>query len=142
MSLSQRPLLAHLASRLNNAQGFLRLILDSSRTSSSPHYLAKLVKYVMYLLLLLNARSLPLAWHIRVFRPVFVIKLQYRWLKLRTALMSQQQKEIEEDIWFDRLCPVGQDPFDTVVSYTSWASEFSNTSTCVILTGSCPYYRY
>lgn len=125
MSLSQRPLLTGLISRLNSTQDFLWLLLDSRRTSSSLHSLAKIVKYVFYLLLLLNTRSLPLAWHIRVFRPVFAIKLRHRWLKLRTALMSRQQKETEEDIWLDRLCPVGQDPFDTVVSYTSWASEFS-----------------
>lgn len=122
---SQRPLLTDLISRITSTRDFLRLLLDSRRTSSSLHYLAKLFTYAFYLLLLLNARSLPLAWHIRVFRPVFAIKLRHRWLKLRTALMSRQQKDIEEDIWLDRLCPVGQDPFDTVVSYTSWASESS-----------------
>ncbi|KAF8342468.1 hypothetical protein F5887DRAFT_974384 [Amanita rubescens] len=122
MSLSRRPHFTDLISRLRNTQDFLRLLFDSRRTSLSLYYLAKLAKYIFFLLLLLNARSLPLAWHIRVFRPVFAIKLRHRWLNLRTALMSRQQKEIEEDVWMDRLCPVGQDPFETVVTYTSSAS--------------------
>jgi hypothetical protein len=129
MSLSRRPPFADLISRLRNTQDFLRLVLDSRRTSISLYYLAKLAKYVFFLLLLLNVRSLPLAWHIRVFRPVFAIKLRHRWLNLRTALMSRQQKEIEEDLWMDRLCPVGQDPFKTLVTYTSSASEFLSSFT-------------
>ncbi len=124
MSLSRRPPFTDLISGLRNTQDFLRLLLDSRRTSLSLYYLAKLAKYAFFLLLLLNARSLPLGWHIRVFRPVFAIKLRHRWLNLRTALMSRQQKETEEDVWVDRLCPVGQDPFETLVTYTSWASEF------------------
>lgn len=145
MSLSRRPLFSDLISKLYNTQDFLRLVLDSRRTSLSFHYLAKLAKYTFFLLLLLNARSLPLAWHIRVFRPVFAIKLRRHWLSLRTALMSRQRKEIEEDVWLDRLCPVGQDPFETVVTYTSWASEFLPsfiTHLSNMLTGSRVNFRY
>lgn len=82
----------------------------------------KLAKFMFLLLLLLNVRSLPLAWHLRVFRPVFAIRLRYWWAMLRTMLMSRQEREKEEDRWLDSLCPLGQNPFEMVVPYTSWAS--------------------
>ncbi|KAM6491308.1 hypothetical protein JOM56_013547 [Amanita muscaria] len=85
-------------------------------------HLPRFLKYIVYLLLFLNVRSFPFAWHLRVFRPVVAIRLSYLMVKLRTLFMSRRQSEGEEDKWVDNICPVGQDPFTTQVSYYSWAS--------------------
>ncbi|KAM6491307.1 hypothetical protein JOM56_013546 [Amanita muscaria] len=82
----------------------------------------RLLKYVIYLLVLLNVRSFPLAWHFRVFRPVFAVRARYLALRLRTLFLSRRQWEKEEDKWLDNLCPVGQDPFNIQASHHSWAS--------------------
>ena len=109
--------------RFSDVQSFLQLLFAPGRASWSFYPLATLAKYVFYLLLLLNTRSLPLVWHIRVFRPVFAMTLRRRWLTLRTALMSRERKAKEEDTWMDQICPVGQDPFEAVVLFKTWASE-------------------
>ncbi|KAF8631503.1 hypothetical protein AX15_002367 [Amanita polypyramis BW_CC] len=111
-------------SRFNSAF-YTTLSVLSAHTGApkiSLYHLGKVAKHIFYLLLLLNARSSPLAWHIRIFRPAVFIRLNYRWMKLRTMLMSRERREKEEDSWLDGLCPVGQDPFDMAVPYNSWAS--------------------
>ena len=114
-------------SRLNSALHSLPLVRDGciGMKQLSLRHLSKAAKCIFYLLLILNARSLPLAWHIRIFRPVVLIRLRHRWMKLRTMLTSRGQREKEEDRWLDGLCPVGQDPFEMIVPYTSWASTFT-----------------
>jgi len=145
MSFSLSSLLTDGMSRFNNVQDFLRLLLDPRRASWSFYPLATLAKYAFYLLLLLNMRSLPLVWHIRVFRPVFAMTLRRRWLTLRTALMSRERKAKEEDIWMDQICPVGQDPFEAVVLFKTWASECHTSLIRLsgkVLTTLCSCCRY
>ncbi|KAK2463910.1 hypothetical protein APHAL10511_004082 [Amanita phalloides] len=111
-----------MSNRFNSVPDTLIPLLNVLRPGRPLPYATKVAKYVFFLLLLLNARSLPLAWHIRVLRPAFAIRLRHLWMRLRTVFMSRQQREKEEDRWLDGLCPVGQHPLDTVVSYQSWAS--------------------
>lgn len=61
---------------------------------------------------------------VRVWRPVFALRLAYYWLRLRIIFKSRRQKEIAVEKWFESLAPVGQNPLETVSTYKTWASEF------------------
>ena len=92
--------------------------IDTSLLSYVPIY----AKYIVAVLLVINARSLPLAWHLRIFKPIFVIWLKYQRFKLRMVFSSSEQRRRLEDKWFDDNSPVGKDPLNTVIPYYSWAS--------------------
>ncbi|KAG6828966.1 hypothetical protein H0H92_006148 [Tricholoma furcatifolium] len=79
-------------------------------------------KYLVFLLFLVNIRSWPLAWHFRVFRPVFAIRFQHTLVQLRTIFKSKAEKIKAEDEWLDSISPVGGDPLNYVVRYNTWAS--------------------
>ncbi|GLB45721.1 putative thioesterase-like superfamily protein [Lyophyllum shimeji] len=81
-----------------------------------------LAKFAVFLLFLVNVRSWPFAWHIRVFRPVTGIYIQLALLRLRLLFKSRAARLREIDQWRDSLCPVGADPFNYQVKYNSWAS--------------------
>ncbi|KAF8060216.1 hypothetical protein FPV67DRAFT_1513845 [Lyophyllum atratum] len=81
-----------------------------------------LAKYVLWLVILVNMRSWPLAWHFRVFRPVFRIRLAHKMVVLRSMFKSGATKIQAEDEWLDSICPVGSDPLKYVIKYNSWAS--------------------
>ncbi|KAG6907549.1 hypothetical protein DXG01_008535 [Tephrocybe rancida] len=78
-------------------------------------------KFIVFLLFLVNVRSWPLAWHIRVFRPVFRIRFQHSLLRLQTIFKSKAGKIKAEDEWLDSISPVGGDPMNYVVRYNTWA---------------------
>jgi hypothetical protein len=86
------------------------------------HFLPSATKYLLFLLLLINARSFPLVWHFRIFRPVIWIRLQYRLLRMRLMFKPLLVQDEAEAKWFDSLTPIGTNPFDQVVTYNSWAS--------------------
>ncbi|KAF8147820.1 hypothetical protein B0H34DRAFT_669212, partial [Crassisporium funariophilum] len=98
-------------------------------------------KLLVCLLFLLNIRSWPLAWHFRVFRPVFARRFQHLWLRIRMILQSPATKLRMEEKWLDSIAPVGQNPLKMVVPYKTWASlddsdfngHLSNSSYCKIL---------
>ncbi|KZP28434.1 hypothetical protein FIBSPDRAFT_1039559 [Athelia psychrophila] len=79
-------------------------------------------KYASLLLLLLNIRSVPLAWHARVFRPLVALQWRYYWLRLRIIFKSRKQKELAVGQWFEELLPVGLSPFDSLLSYKTRAT--------------------
>ncbi|TFY68123.1 hypothetical protein EVJ58_g1217 [Rhodofomes roseus] len=81
-----------------------------------------LLKYVAVLLFLVNARSWPLTWHFRVFRPVMSLRLRWYMLQLRLLLKPKQVKRREKAKWLQELCPVGQDPLEFVYTWKGWAS--------------------
>ncbi|KAF8636053.1 hypothetical protein AX17_003837 [Amanita inopinata Kibby_2008] len=94
----------------------------SKMMSAGYKYAPSVFKYLFYFLLLINVRSLPLGWHIRIFRPVFSIRFQHRLLKLRTLFLPRSTRDVYEDRWLDTLCLIGQHPIKTTVLYKSWAS--------------------
>ncbi|KAJ6552160.1 hypothetical protein B0H10DRAFT_2180932 [Mycena sp. CBHHK59/15] len=79
-------------------------------------------KYLALLLLVLNAGSWPLVWHLRVFAPVFKLRAQHRLLKIRHAFSSKKQRELALDRWYESKMPIGEHPFRKVLTYRSWAS--------------------
>lgn len=112
-------------------------------------------KYLLFAILLVNVRSWPLMWHckcntfsnndvclrttVRVFTPVIKLQLRHKLLKWRTICWSRTDQNIAEDKWLDSITPIGQNPFDSTTSYTSWASEYCLTVvTCPMLTSTTP----
>ncbi|KII83759.1 hypothetical protein PLICRDRAFT_46932 [Plicaturopsis crispa FD-325 SS-3] len=81
---------------------------------------ASLYKLAFFILLAINARSLPFAWHLRVFRPVFYINARrvLAWLRARLS----PRPHLAMDAWYERIPPVGADPFALVIKYNSWVA--------------------
>lgn len=61
---------------------------------------------------------------VRVFRPVFKIRGEYRWLLLRTMFCSKEVRDKKVDEWLDGRSPIGEDPLDKVSVYRTRASEY------------------
>ncbi|KAG2069670.1 hypothetical protein BDR04DRAFT_1101342 [Suillus decipiens] len=79
-------------------------------------------KYIFLVLLLINFRSLPFAWHIRVFFPVVRLRLQYYLLRLS---ILHKPREVRTKIltdWHENLCPIGANPFELVTIQHGWTS--------------------
>jgi acyl-CoA thioesterase FadM len=79
-------------------------------------------KYIFFVLLLINFRSLPFAWHIHVFLPLLRLRLQYYLLRFRILF---KPKEVRAKIladWGEGLCPIGANPFELVVVHHGWTS--------------------
>ncbi|KXN85929.1 Protein THEM6 [Leucoagaricus sp. SymC.cos] len=79
-------------------------------------------KWLVVLLFLLNAKSWPLMWHYRVFRPVFIIRGEYYFLLLRTLFDSKKTRDKKIDEWLDSAIPIGEVPFDKVAVYKARAT--------------------
>ncbi|KDQ23283.1 hypothetical protein PLEOSDRAFT_1048928 [Pleurotus ostreatus PC15] len=84
--------------------------------------LPTLAKYILYLLVLLNIRSFPLAWHVRVFQPVTNLRIKYRLFRLTLLFKSKKLKDKADAEWWDSVSPIGRNPFQDTVTYTSWSS--------------------
>ncbi|KAF7982684.1 hypothetical protein HWV62_27172 [Athelia sp. TMB] len=84
--------------------------------------LPAVAKYAAIGLLLLNVRSWPLMWHVRVFRPVFALRFRWYWLRVRTVFTSKTLKDKIYQKWFEDLAPLGKNPFEVVTTYNTWTS--------------------
>lgn len=97
----------------------LQKLLRSQSTTTS---VLSTSKYIFLLLLAINFRSLPFAWHIRVFLPVLQLRLQYYLLRIRILF---KPKEVRAKIladWGEGLCPIGANPFELVTVQNGWTS--------------------
>lgn len=130
------------------ADGFLKDIIPDvvksvalvpiPRLSGSLGY--SVIKYAALLLFLVNIRSWPLIWHcecailspglcyltclqVRVFNPVFAVRLRWYLLQLRLLFKSTQAKRSIKAKWLGELSPVGVDPLDFVHVWKNWACE-------------------
>lgn len=65
----------------------------------------------------------PYYGKVRVFRPVFRVRLQQLLLQWRTMFKSRAAKIQAEDVWLDSITPVGGDPLKHVIKYNTWASK-------------------
>ncbi|KAG0708710.1 hypothetical protein DFH29DRAFT_891685 [Suillus ampliporus] len=79
-------------------------------------------KYVFLVLLLVNCRSLPFAWHIRVFLPLLRLRLQYYILRLRIMFKSKKVRAKILTDWGETLCPIGANPFELVAVQHGWTT--------------------
>ncbi|KDQ50801.1 hypothetical protein JAAARDRAFT_41745 [Jaapia argillacea MUCL 33604] len=103
-----------------NALALIRS-LPANVLASPGSALSKLIKSIAVLLILLNIRSFPLAWHFVVFRPVFAMRFQHLSLGLRNLFKSKREKEIATERWLEGLAPVGADPFELTTIYPAYA---------------------
>ena len=101
--------------------------LISSNVGSVFRLLPSVMKYLLCIVFLLNARSWPLAWHgMFVCRPVIydissqhVFAPMYRMLQFRTIFERRAEKSRAEDCWLDSISPIGANPFNFNVPYMS-----------------------
>ncbi|KAI0338644.1 hypothetical protein BDW22DRAFT_1348350 [Trametopsis cervina] len=97
---------------INRSTGGLKVLLQRLPT---------LLKYVLGLLLLINIRSWPFIWHVKVFVPVIEIRTRYALHHLSTLFMSKKAKWESKDKFLSGLCPIGEDPIKFTTYATSWA---------------------
>ncbi|KIM66440.1 hypothetical protein SCLCIDRAFT_322128 [Scleroderma citrinum Foug A] len=115
------PAIPAVVTRTHDIQKFVAAL--QRRLSGIPRarYLSFL-KLCAFLVLLVNAGSLPFAWHLRVFWPIIVTRIQF--LLLRTRLLFKSSAE-RKRILAERVeahCPIGANPFEFVTVYRRWAS--------------------
>ncbi|KLO12162.1 hypothetical protein SCHPADRAFT_875833 [Schizopora paradoxa] len=90
------------------------LVWGDSSKSILP-FIPRPIRYLVVLLLIVNARSFPFTWHYRMFSPVAFLRLNW-WI----VRLSGQSKEK----WLDSRQPIGRSPFSPNICkpYKSWAS--------------------
>ncbi|KAJ7768942.1 hypothetical protein B0H16DRAFT_273697 [Mycena metata] len=79
-------------------------------------------KYFGLLLLLLNVRSLPLVWHIRVWSSVVQLRLALRWHRITHAFLPAARRKAALQAWYEDHLPVGSHPFRSSWTWSSWVS--------------------
>ncbi|KAF9236535.1 hypothetical protein BU15DRAFT_49876 [Melanogaster broomeanus] len=89
---------------------------------SPPSKFLSVLKYIAYVVLLANVGSLPFVWHIRVFWPIVVLKIEYYILRTRLIFTSKAERVRLLTATAEDLCPVGANPFELVTVYRRWAS--------------------
>ena len=68
--------------------------------------------------------SLTISHIVKVWRPVWAIRLRFLLLQLRCLFMSRKHKLECRERWFESLSPVGANPFERVTVYKTWASQY------------------
>ncbi|PCH42824.1 hypothetical protein WOLCODRAFT_138078 [Wolfiporia cocos MD-104 SS10] len=82
----------------------------------------RFIKFLALLLFLVNIRSWPLAWHIRVFHPATVLRFRFLLLRLSLIFKPRNVRQRIRAQWLGALSPVGQNPLDLVETWKGWAS--------------------
>ncbi|KAJ7174893.1 hypothetical protein C8R46DRAFT_1189510 [Mycena filopes] len=77
-------------------------------------------KYLALLLLLLNAGSLPLVWHFRVFAPVFELRTARRWHIITHSYLPKAQRAAALQAWYEAHLPLGAHPFRSEWAWRSF----------------------
>ncbi|KAJ7023262.1 hypothetical protein C8F04DRAFT_1401809 [Mycena alexandri] len=79
-------------------------------------------KYFALVVLLLNVRSLPLVWHIRVWSSVVRLRLALRWHRITHAFLPAARRNAALQSWYEDHLPVGSHPFRSSWTWSSWVS--------------------
>ncbi|KIK91758.1 hypothetical protein PAXRUDRAFT_830552 [Paxillus rubicundulus Ve08.2h10] len=112
---------------------------------SSHSNVLSIIRYVAYLVLLVNAGSLPFVWHIRVFWPLLASRIEYG-LRSRFIFIPKAKRARAVIAWAEGQSPVGTTPFEAVTVYRTWASpddsdmfgmHLSNSSYAKALDSTC-----
>jgi len=101
------------------------------------------LKLCVFLVLLVNAGSLPFAWHrrsarvfdswklsskflstVRVFWPVIVFRISFFLLRAILLFKSPAERKWILAERIEALCPIGANPFEFVTVHRRWASMF------------------
>ncbi|KAF9005136.1 hypothetical protein BDQ17DRAFT_1353889 [Cyathus striatus] len=91
-------------------------------THSILRSLPTVLKVFFALVFLLNIKSWPFVWHIRIFKPVWILQLKYKLMRLSIYFKSKAEKAKADEDWFDSITPIGESPFGTVITYHSRAT--------------------
>ncbi|KAH7920206.1 hypothetical protein BV22DRAFT_1122897 [Leucogyrophana mollusca] len=102
------PIPAHIVNKLNSIPSLSRTLQTAG-------------KYLLYLLVLVNVRSFPFAWHIRVFLPVITLRIKYYLFRLSLLFTPKAVRTKLITEWAEALCPVGTNPFEMTIVHKSWA---------------------
>lgn len=126
----------------------------------------KWYKLLLFVVLVLNYKSLPFAWHsehthvlvnvvlsnlyfvVRVFKPVFNIRLRHLLMNLRTSFIhpfDKRAQAVAREKWLMSIAPVGTNPFDLLTVYRTrvglddadYNGHLSNSSYPKVSTDSC-----
>lgn len=97
-------------------------------------------KYLAYFMFLVNIKSAPFAWHLRICRILVSYQIRKSLLQMnllyRYPLCPQIRRDKFND-WFDsNISPVGLDPFRSIVAYSSRAT-FDDCDLNCHLSNSC-----
>jgi hypothetical protein len=119
----------------------------SPAVALSLRLLPRLAKLVAYILIILNVRSLPFAWHsmppppypflitqmlilflfmftVHLYWPVVKIRWRAWCARIRTLSLSSAVREAAARKFLDDLCPVGQNPLDFTIVTKAWAGVY------------------
>ncbi|KAF8547999.1 hypothetical protein OG21DRAFT_1516769 [Imleria badia] len=79
---------------------------------------------IVGLILFINARSLPLVWHINVLLPFGIVRCKYRILSFCHTLLLRPSATRHKAVvaQLESCCPVGANPFEFTATCRSWAS--------------------
>jgi hypothetical protein len=89
--------------------------------SLSLSLLPGLAKSVAFLLVILNMRSLPLVWHLKVFWPLTRLWWLVSRARIRTHFFSSPTRKNDAHKFRDDLVPIGQNPLDHTLVTEAWA---------------------
>jgi hypothetical protein len=115
---------------------------------SSPPKFLSILRYVTYIVLLVNACSLPFVWHsewssclpwarsrlntrflaVRVFWPLLARKIEHE-LRSRFIFIPKAERVRAVIAWAEGHSRVGATPFEAVTLYKSWASTSEGCTT-------------
>ncbi|GBE87299.1 hypothetical protein SCP_1005470 [Sparassis crispa] len=119
------PAVAVIARRLSPAAAAVGMALAVRRLTQSGVALttiaSRALKFVALLVVFLNARSWPILWHIRVFRPLIYLDARVFCLRASSAFKSARARSAIEERWWETLSPLGRKPFDEITTYNTWA---------------------
>src|ERR1700733_9001929 len=62
---------------------------------------------------------------VRIFRPVIFLRFKHLLLEVRNFGQPRALKHEEGLKSLDAISPIGLNPFDSVITYKTWASEFT-----------------
>ncbi|KAF8837537.1 hypothetical protein BDN67DRAFT_972879 [Paxillus ammoniavirescens] len=88
---------------------------------SSPPKFLSILRYIAYIVLLVNAGSLPFVWHIRVFWPLLARNIEHE-LRSRFIFIPKAERVRAVTAWAEGHSRVGATPFEGVTVYKTWAS--------------------
>ncbi|KAJ7205858.1 hypothetical protein B0H12DRAFT_1160069 [Mycena haematopus] len=83
-------------------------------------------KYTAILLLVLNAGSFPLVWHVRVWSVVFELRFALQWHKITHFYLGKEKKREALRDWYEAHLPVGLHPFRAEWKY-NWRVGFDDS---------------
>ncbi|KAF9816981.1 hypothetical protein IEO21_03746 [Rhodonia placenta] len=83
---------------------------------------SRFLKYIVFLLFLVNIRSWPLSWHFRIFQPIFALRLRLQLYRLSVLWKPKYVRDRAKARWLCALSPVGENPLNFTVAWRGWAT--------------------